>query len=453
MDNTTATPRHEDKKGQRDLSAEAQAIKEILQELKQGVEEEKLKERFDKVFGDKPVSAISEAEQELMAQGMDSCELSGLCGIHHASMKDAHEQKGVETPVFYPPHPLAYLELDGQKVMEFFREQVRPVVHGAQPLEYLAERLKAFYRCVEKHFALKENVLFSYLDKKGISGPTRVMWAADDEIRSKIKAAIELIEKEPANVSGLVSIMHPTMSSLGDMMSREKEVLIPLLAENLNPVELAEAALSMKELGYNFENARLWVPELAQDRLSDIRETMRSSIAGELQKPQVQMPQVDRTERQLIESSVQQAVGGHGIQIRSELTFPTGVLNTSELLSILNTLGLELSFVACDNTLHYYSQAESMHFIRTRANLGNDVFACHPQRSHQAVKETLEALESGKAKIVSRIAKKGDKEFLVEYRALHDEQGNYLGCLETVLDLDEQADKIRRIQEKGVAYS
>lgn len=40
---------------------------------------------------------------------------------------------------------------------------------------------------VDKHYSRKENVLFPFLEKYGIYGPTKVMWAVDDGIRLGIK--------------------------------------------------------------------------------------------------------------------------------------------------------------------------------------------------------------------------------------------------------------------------
>ena len=36
---------------------------------------------------------------------------------------------------------------------------------------------------IDKHYQRKEHALFSYLEKHGITGPSKVMWAKDDEVR------------------------------------------------------------------------------------------------------------------------------------------------------------------------------------------------------------------------------------------------------------------------------
>lgn len=402
------------------LSAEARALQAMLQKLEAGCSPESLKEEFAEVFAGKPNSAISDAEQELMKAGVDSCTLGGLCDVHHAALASSENSMSMMDIEFFPPHPLAYFKLDGQKMMEYFRERVRPVVHGAEPVEYLEERLRGFLQAVDTHFNLKENVLFAYLDKHGVSGPTRVMWSVDDEIRSNIKAAIKHSAEFAGDVRGVVQYMHPTMGKLNELLRKEEEILIPLLAETLEEHEMAEAALAMLELGYNFEGARLW------------------EIDGK-QKPVAPSHPAQSMAAPVVPS----------VQLVSELMFPTGRINTQELMAILNTMGVEITFVGADDTLHYYSQPETMHFIRTKSNLGANVYTCHPHKSHALVEEVLRKLKSGESKVESRIATKNGKEFLVHYRALHDEMGNYLGCLETVTNLSEQDALVKSLRAQA----
>ena len=41
---------------------------------------------------------------------------------------------------------------------------------------------------VEKHYQRKEHLLFSCLERHGITGPSKVMWGKDDEARHLLKA-------------------------------------------------------------------------------------------------------------------------------------------------------------------------------------------------------------------------------------------------------------------------
>ena len=54
---------------------------------------------------------------------------------------------------------------------------------GALAADFCDEVIRRFE--ADKHYQRKENLLFPYLEKKGITGPSNVMWAKDDEIRTQ----------------------------------------------------------------------------------------------------------------------------------------------------------------------------------------------------------------------------------------------------------------------------
>ena len=59
---------------------------------------------------------------------------------------------------------------------------------------------------IEKHYLKKENQLFPRLEAKGMSGPSKVMWAVHDDIRAHLKdfrRALELGDAEPIARTGL----------------------------------------------------------------------------------------------------------------------------------------------------------------------------------------------------------------------------------------------------------
>ena len=40
---------------------------------------------------------------------------------------------------------------------------------------------------LDKHYQRKEHALFSCLERHGITGPSKVMWAKDDDVRNLLK--------------------------------------------------------------------------------------------------------------------------------------------------------------------------------------------------------------------------------------------------------------------------
>lgn len=431
---------------QQNLSQEAQAIKSILDQLKSGASPESLTERFSQVFADKPATAISDAEQELMKQGVSSCDLAGLCDVHAQAISGGTMGEHLNQVEFYPPHPLAYFQLDGQALIDRFRETIRPCIHGGLPQEQLPANLKAFADAVEQHFSLKENVLFAYLDKHGVSGPTKVMWSADDEIRANLKSAVEVaFAHTPVDVRGVVSVMHHTFGSIREQLTKEQAILIPLVAEHLSDQEIQAAGEDMMALGYNFENARLWVAPAASAQ----------GVPAGSPAPAVGSP-VPASPSDAASHAAGSAEGGAVLSSTAgatfdaqttsgapaaavpefELNFPTGKLSSSEIMLLLNNAGVEITYVDANDEFKYFNQAEEMYFVRTKSALGNSVYDCHPQPVQQYVKRILDNLRSGASDTERLIAYKKGRKFLVTYKAIRSAHGAYLGCMETCLDLE-----------------
>jgi DUF438 domain-containing protein len=97
---------------------------------------------------------------------------------------------------------------------------------------------------------------------------------------------------------------------------------------------------------------------------------------------------------------------------------------------------VELTFIDKDGKFRYFNQGEKTTFIRTKAELNEDVEDCHPLRALPAVREILAKLSSGEKKVVDFALKKKGKSILNRYVGLHDENGHYLGCLEITRELD-----------------
>lgn len=451
----------QEQQGHQALSQEAEALKSMLDQLKSGASPESLTERFSQVFADKPASAISDAEQELMSQGVSSCDLAGLCDVHAQAVSGGTMGDHLNQVEFYPPHPLAYFQLDGQGLIDRFRETIRPCIHGGLPTEQLPENLKAFAEAVEQHFSLKENVLFAYLDKHGVSGPTKVMWSADDEIRADLKRAVDVaFAHTPVDVRGVVSIMHHTFGSIREQLTKEQAILIPLVAEHLTDQEIQAAGEDMRALGYNFENARPWVAPAAAPAAAG------HAASGAVGALTAEAPVAGASAAGTAAAGTAAAVGGAASLSATavpasaapavavpefELSFPTGRLSSSEIMLLLNNAGVEITYVDANDEFKYFNQAEEMYFVRTKSALGNSVYDCHPQPVQQYVKRIISKLRSGESDAERLIAYKKGRKFLVTYRAIRNAYGIYLGCMETCLDLEHMRD-YEKLAEETTAH-
>ena len=114
-----------------------------------------------------------------------------------------------------------------------------------------------------------------------------------------------------------------------------------------------------------------------------------------------------------------------------------GKIDGKILESILNTIPIEFSVLDENDKVLAWNKHETRIFKRPTAALGRDVKQCHPERSLEKVEQIISEMKEGRRDtarfwIDLPIGKYGEKEkVLIEYYALRDKEGNYLGCLES----------------------
>jgi len=113
-----------------------------------------------------------------------------------------------------------------------------------------------------------------------------------------------------------------------------------------------------------------------------------------------------------------------------------GKLEGKILESILDTIPIEFSVLDENDKVLAWNKHETRIFKRPEAALDRDVKQCHPERSLDKVEKIIGEMKEGirdKARfwIDLPLGKNGEKEkVMIEYYAIRDEEGNYLGCLE-----------------------
>ena len=108
------------------------------------------------------------------------------------------------------------------------------------------------------------------------------------------------------------------------------------------------------------------------------------------------------------------------------------------MLAILNTIPFDVTFVDKDDTVRYFSQGRERIFERNRAIIGRKVQFCHPPKSVHIVEQILVDFKAGKENHAQFWLTLNERFLCIEYYALHDEQGEYLGVLEVSQDLTDK---------------
>lgn len=120
-----------------------------------------------------------------------------------------------------------------------------------------------------------------------------------------------------------------------------------------------------------------------------------------------------------------------------------GKIDGKILESIFNTIPIEFSVLDENDKVLAWNKHETRIFKRPTAALGRDVKQCHPERSLEKVEQIISEMKEGRRDtarfwIDLPIGKNGEKEkVLIEYYALRDKEGNYLGCLESSQNISE----------------
>ena len=120
-----------------------------------------------------------------------------------------------------------------------------------------------------------------------------------------------------------------------------------------------------------------------------------------------------------------------------------GKLPDNVLEALIETIPLEFSIVDQDDKVLAWNKHETRIFKRPSGIVGRDVRDCHPKKSLDKVETILQEMKAGsreKARFWIDLPIGPDDEkqkVLIEYYALRDTDGKYLGCLEASQNIAE----------------
>ena len=382
-------------------TARIHLLKEIIKELHHGKSVEEVKSKFNQAVGEISVDEISELEQVLMQEeGIPVTEVQRLCSVHAAvfkgSIQDIHRAHKSEEQ---PGHPVFTFKRENQEIDRLANFKI--ALHLDQFLKDQGEanRLKlledfSLLYDVDKHYSRKENLLFPFLEKYGIYGPTKVMWAVDDGIRMGIKEVKSKLTHYEGNAQSVVDLSKRVLNEVTEMIYKEEHILLPMALEKLTEDEWLQIAAQSEEVGYCLiAPDQQWNPERAAEPGAD-----QGLASSPLQEGYIRMS--------------------------------TGILSVRQMESILNHLPVDLTFIDEHDIVRYFSQGKERIFVRTKAVIGRSVQNCHPPQSVHVVNQLLADFKAGVKDAEDFWIPVKDKFVYIRYFAVRDEEGNYIGTLE-----------------------
>ncbi len=381
-----------------------QKLKELILKLHQGESEQTVKQQLLLSLSKIPYGEVVEVEQELISEGLPEEEVLRLCDAHSAVLEGRVDLSAFkEIPAGHPADILIQenkaLNILVTDTLKKFQE-----IENSQEISFqsiIFELLGAFNLLtdVDKHYQRKEYLIFPYLEKAGITGPPKVMWGKHDEIRELIKGAIEALKTPDLELDDLIGLseimLTPVLKGVKEMTIKEEEILIPMLMDTLSDADWYEIQKQSFEIGFClYDPETEWKPAGAETE------------------------------------NFNQAQNAEG-----RIQLPTGNLSVEELLAIFNTAPFDMTFVDKNDKVKYFTQSKDRIFQRNRAIINRDVRHCHPPASAHIVDKILDDFKSGRQNRAPFWINMKGKFIHIEYFALRDESGEYLGTLEVSQDL------------------
>lgn len=373
-------------------------------------------------------------------------------------------------------------------------------VKGAQGAPDWEALLAAFSEELTKlrsftvHYAKKGDLLYPLLKVKyDISGPSQVMWTVDDEIRDTLgelkrelsekskgvralkNTGEDLDDEEEEYIRSKAEIAESILNSfflknflavrnrMEEMIYKEENILFPMCALQFQKEEWIqiyfdskdyEACFSVeneswKEAEENGNTPEKWraVEGAGEAEREEGRKETSEERSGDFHA--AELPQGAGKMLEDLLRRVESLEGKSGNRGESssasdgEIIMPGGHLKKNELIAMLNTLPVEITFVDKDNINRFFNEGSKV-FKRPQMAIDREVFSCHPPKVEPMVRMIIGNFRDGKEDEVPIWMEKGGKPFLVRYMAVRDKEQNYVGTLEAVTDMTEVKEHFRQ---------
>ena len=374
-----------------------QTLKDIIKRLHNGESVEDVKEEFEKTFAGVSANEISEAEAELMKEGIKVEEIQSLCDVHASVFKGSIEEIHNPTdPSKIPGHPLNTLIKENRKI-ESIIEKINSNIIELDKDENYSNLLSSIEELdiINIHYQKKENLIFPIMEKYGIVAPPQVMWGVDDEIRDMIKFLKAILKENIENSQSIITKVGEMISKINEMIFKEENIMIPMIVEKFTEDDWKTIVEGSGDFDTIVEESGDYKAKIEKEAKVEEKEQLKDGM----------------------------------------LSLPSGYFTAEELTCMLNTLPFDITFVGKDDKIKYFSENGERTFHRTRAIIDRDVSNCHPPKSVHIVEKIVEDFKAGKKDNEDFWIKLGEQYVLIRYFAVRNSQGEYLGVLEVTQNI------------------
>ncbi len=301
-------------------------------------------------------------------------------------------------PIYILMEEHSHLTDFSQKLVELTKglQNYDQLSEASESLEEI-ERMLGYFKEAQRHYLREENVLFPYLEKKGIKGPPSQMWDEHEQIRDLEKKIFKLFEnreKEQFRTFAKDIFQHSEELSKLLVMHyyKENNILFPMAMNTFEDFYWERTEQQFNEIGYcSFSPV--------EDKETVDKSKMETKITGGM------------------------------------IDTGTGSLSIEQLVNMLKTLPVEITFVDDRDIFQYYNPVAEQIFVRTNAAIGLEVQKCHPKKSVHLVNQIIDDFRNGRKDMVDFWIEMKDKYVYIRYFAVRNSEGKYLGCMEATQDI------------------
>lgn len=394
------------------------ALKQIIEDLHAGQSPDALSARFAELIADVEAGEIALMEQELIGGGLPVAEVKRLCDVHvrvFSPALDTHDR--VEAPA---GHPVNTFQRENDAILAAV-ERLRTAIATARAGHWPSERgavaaALADLEPIELHYLRKEIQLFPFLERRGIVGPTQVMWGVHDDIRAALKEAAAFATAAGADAA--LDSADGVAQAVADMVTKEEQVLFPMALDSLTDAEWVEVRAGEGQVGYAYVDCVPDWPAGGGQAFVSV-DTLRRTPPAPVTPGAAAAPAA---------SNLAGRIGSPRIDL------DTGALTAAQINLMINTLRLDISFVDENDEVRFYSEGERI-FPRGPGVIGRKVQNCHPPDSYDKVQQILDAFREGSKDVADFWINMGGRFLHIRYFAMRDADGAYRGTLETVQDV------------------
>ena len=173
-------------------------LKHMILQLHHGIAPHEIRKQLAELMQKIPYGEVVEVEQELINEGLPETEVLRLCDIHTEALEGIIDLTVAK--IVPPGHPVDTFQKENRELENVMKKlndlfEKKDEVISSIGEESYRNNLRSLFNNlmdVDKHYRRKENLLFPFLEKYGITGPPTVMWGKHNETRGLLKSAMDV---------------------------------------------------------------------------------------------------------------------------------------------------------------------------------------------------------------------------------------------------------------------